>query len=121
MIAAPLTAAYLVGWAKAFAFTELVEAPLYRRLLGVRWGHALAASAVTHPFVWFVFPRVAEAAGAGYVVYVIGAEAFAWLVEAWFFTRAARIPIRRALLVSLVANAASVGLALLSRSLFGAP
>jgi len=41
---------------KAFAFTEIVEAPLHRRLVPTRWGPALAAGAITHPFVWFLFP-----------------------------------------------------------------
>lgn len=121
MIATPFTAAYLLAWARAFAFTELVEAPIYRRLLGVSWPMALAASAITHPFVWFVFPRLAAALDVGYLPYAVFAELFAWLVEAWFFQRAARVPIARALLASLSANAASVLLALLSRALFDVP
>ena len=116
-----LTTAYVLAWARAFAFTEIVEAPIYRHMLGVSWGKALGASAITHPFVWFVFPALAAKLGVPYLPFLVAAELFAWLVEAAYFTRAAQIRIRRALLVSLVANASSVALALLSRSLFGAP
>lgn len=121
MTGSVLTAAYLHAWLRAFAFTQIVEVPIYRRMLGVSYGRAFTASAITHPVVWFVFPSVGSALGVGYLGYAILAELFAWLVEAFYFARVARIPLRRSLLVSLCANAASVALALIGRSLFGAP
>lgn len=108
---------YSLRWLEAFAFTELVEAPLYRRALGLPWWRCLAASALTHPVVWFGFfhpalrlPR-AEATAL--------AEAFAVLVEALWLAR--RAPPLRALAVSLGANAASLALGLASRALTGHP
>jgi hypothetical protein len=115
------TTAYLLAWARAFAFTQIVEAPLYRRMLRVGWGKALAASTITHPFVWFVFPPLAERFGIAYLPYAVVSELFAWLVEAFFFARYAGVKPGRALLASLVANGASVALGLASRALFGLP
>lgn len=118
-----ITAAYVVAWLGAFAFTEIVEAPIYRRLLGVSWLASLGASAITHPFVWFVFPLVRTR----WLVTTIGSELFAWLVEGvWFFILSrrpgkGRLTLARALFVSLLANAASEGLGLASRAWFGWP
>jgi hypothetical protein len=121
------------GWLGAFVFTQAVEIPIWAQAL--RWDRrlpsgyegqkpwpmwinvvvAFGASAITHPFVWFAFPRHAPGS---YWVMVIQAEAFAVLVEA-AYTRA--FGLRWALGWSLVANAASAGLGLLSRSIFGWP
>ncbi len=120
-IGAMLTMTYLFSWLRAFVFTEIVEAPIYRRMLGVSYRRGLTASALTHPFVWFVFPFVGAGIHLGYLGFAVLAELFAWLVEAFYFARDRRIPLRRALCVSFCANAASVVLALVSRSLFGAP
>ncbi len=109
----------LVAWAKAFAFTQLVEAPIYRRLVPTGWGPALAASAITHPFVWFVFPWIGEALDTSYTVTTILSEIFAVAVEATFFRRRCRVGWRRAALVSLAANGASVGLGFLVRATLG--
>jgi hypothetical protein len=49
----------------------------------------------------------------------VAAELFAWLAEAAYFRLAFRRP--RAWLWSLIANAASLGLGLLSRRIFGGP
>jgi hypothetical protein len=113
--------AYLVAWLQAFAFTEIVEAPIYRAALRVPWWKALVASAITHPFVWFFFPWLGGAVGFGWYPQAAISEIFAWLVEAAFFVRAARVPPKRALFWSFVANAASVALGLTSRALFGVP
>ncbi|MDF2695370.1 MAG: hypothetical protein K0S65_3753 [Labilithrix sp.] len=114
-----LEAGYVVAWAKAFAFTELVEAPLYRRLLRVGWGPALAASAITHPFVWFVFPWVGERMELGWTTTAILSEVFAVVLEAMFFWCGWKIPLGRAALVSLATNGASVALGLLVRETVG--
>lgn len=109
----------VVAWIKAFAFTEIVEAPIYRRLVPTTWRLALAASAITHPFVWFAFPRVGEELALGWTATSIASEVFAVAVEAAFFRRLCRVPWRRAALVSLLANGASVVLGLFVRHTFG--
>lgn len=105
----------LLAWLTAFAFTQAVELPVYRRG-GCSWGGAFAASALTHPVVWFViFPLL----HAGYVEKIVVAETFAVLAEALWLRFALRVP--HALGWSLAANALSFGLGLLSRALFGRP
>jgi len=110
------SAAYLASWTKAFVLTQVVEAPIYRRVANVPWWAALAPSALTHPFVWFLFPRL-RALGVSYLGMAAAAEAFAWLVEAGFLVVACKLPPRRALAVSLLANATSVVVGLGLRAL----
>lgn len=129
-------------WFWAFAFTQLVEVPIYLRALSGRdrvpvlpWpqrvGLAFLASALTHPYVWFVLfalfysvafdDLAARWPGLGahrYTVYILVAESFAVGVEA-LLLRACGL--RRALLWSLLANASSAGLGFLSRALFAWP
>ena len=125
-----------MSWLAAFVFTQAIEVPIYalaQRAIhpsndGVAspatgasvwaWRLALAfgASALTHPIVWFVLPPTAQ--WLGYWGYVALAEAFAVLAEAAYF-RALGVP--RALAWSLGANAASAGLGLTSRAIFGVP
>lgn len=127
------------AWMSAFLFTQAVEVPLYvlaiRRAL--REGHAarprrlslqialaFGASAVTHPVVWFVIPRLAPSftdPGAAYVEYVARAEAFAFVVEAYYFASFHVVRMRRALLWSLLVNGASASAGFASRWLFGWP
>jgi hypothetical protein len=126
--------AYSIGaWFDAFAFTQIVEIPVYvlamRHALGT--GHAsrprtlpiqllvaFGASAITHPAVWFVIPRVPSAS---YEEYVIRAEMFAWLVEAFYFYSLHVVYLRRALVWAFVANALSAGLGFACRAAFGWP
>jgi len=105
------------AWLAAFVFTEIVEVPIYWRGLRCSPFAALGASAITHPIVWFGF--FAPCWHAAYVTRVVAAELFAWLAEAAYFRYLWRK--ERALLWALVANAASFGLGLLSRYLFGWP
>ena len=107
----------LRAWFTAFLFTELVEVPIYATGLSVSLLAAFGASAITHPIVWFCF--FSPAWHARYATRIVDAELFAWLVEAAYFRYL--FGRRRALLMSLAANAASFGLGLLSRALFGAP
>jgi len=109
----------LLGWVKAFVFTQLVEGPMYRRLVPTRWGLALGASTITHPFVWFAFPWLGDVLDLGWTTTSILSEVFAVVVEALFFRTTCAIGWRRAALVSIVANAASVSLGLLARTMFG--
>ncbi len=113
-----LTAAYLLAWLRALAFTQVVEAPIYRRALGVGWPRALLPSFVTHPFVWFAFPQLTRL-GLSYAAWVAAAEVTVWLVEAGLLVRLARAPWSRALLASLAGNGASFLLGLAANELFG--
>jgi hypothetical protein len=122
---------YSEAWLVAFVFTELVEAPIYRRMLACSFGLGLAPSALTHPILWFVlFPRL----HLPYAQKVLISELFVVLVEslcayAWLRSdRKAALPAAfgghragYALWAACAANAASLGLGLLSRQLFGMP
>jgi hypothetical protein len=107
----------IAAWLRAFVFTQLVEVPIYMRATRASLPVAFGASALTHPIVWFVFfsPRW----NASYETRFVAAELFAWLAEAAYFRFLWKKP--RALLWSLCANAASLGLGLLSRHWFGVP
>lgn len=106
-----------MNWLIAFFFTQAIEVPLYLRLTG-SWRVSFLASTLTHPVVWFVFPVLWPTAWGGYWGMVAGAEAFAVGVEAWWL---AYNGTRRALLASFVVNAASAGVGLLLREVFGVP
>lgn len=107
------------AWLVAFAFTQLVEVPIYSVGLRVRPLAAFGASAITHPIVWFVIcdPRW----GLGYWPQVAIAELFAWLVEAAYFGLGLKKGWKKGLLWSLLANAASFSAGMASRALIGAP
>jgi hypothetical protein len=104
----------ILAWLEAFAFTQLVEVPVYMRGLGCSPWRAFGASALTHPVVWFLFGH--PGLPGPYWARVAAAEVFACLAEAAYFRRWGA---RRALGWSLVANAASLALGLASRALFG--
>ncbi|MCC6526451.1 MAG: hypothetical protein IT373_27635 [Polyangiaceae bacterium] len=124
----------LLDWFWAFLFTEVVEIPIYFYALGrraarprapwpARLAVAFAASALTHPLVWFAIPPLVYAVcdpslTVSYVAFTIVAEAFAVGVE-WAYLRADGL--RRAWAWSLLANAASAGLGLGLRELVGWP
>jgi hypothetical protein len=105
-----MTVAVISAWLAAFALTQLIEIPIHARALrGVprRWLYAFAASAITHPFVYFGFALIMMP---GTIRYALVAESFAVAVEAWWLRRCSdgKLTITDALLWSLVANAASV-------------
>jgi hypothetical protein len=120
-----------MSWLGAFLFTQVVEIPiylwgLYRARLELGWAARLAvafgASALTHPIVWFVFPRLwrtLEQPG-GYWGMVAAAEAFAVIAEAIYLV-GARVKPGQAFLWALFANGASVCLGFWSRFQFGWP
>jgi hypothetical protein len=113
-------------WLVAFVFTQAIEVPIYMRALGIRpdqgGGRARAlaiafgASLITHPIVWFVIPRLWL--GRSYEAMVVASEIFAVGAEAIYLQR---FGVHRAFAWSLTANAASAGLALLSRHFVGWP
>jgi hypothetical protein len=106
----------ILAWLVAFVFTQLIEVPLYRRLLDCSLLRAFGASAITHPIVWFAIMPLLPL---GYWQNVVVAELFAWGVEALWFGFG--YGVRRAVWSALVANAISLGLGLLSRAVLGAP
>lgn len=133
----------LARWFWSFVFTQVVEVPIYMRALGQpdrapalgRWrrlGLGFLASALTHPYVWFVFFPLFYAPGPyddlayrwpalgvhRYTIYLLVAETFAVVAEAALLRACG---LRRALLWALLANAASAGLGFLSRHLVGWP
>lgn len=119
----------LARFSLAFALTQLIEVPIYTRTLGVRRLPAFGASAITHPFVWFVAPLVWRSLylllrrsfpwfSLGEVGYFWGygvlAEGFAVAVEAAYFWRLFSVSVKRALGFAILANATSslIGLGL---------
>jgi hypothetical protein len=125
------TREFVIAWLWAFLFTQVVEVPIYVALMrraagraappeGLVWQIALGlgASTMTHPIVWFVIPRIVPDP---YWVMVIVAESFAVIAEGIYFYALRAFGLPRAMLFSLLANAASAGLGFLCRSAFGFP
>jgi len=111
----------LLRWLPVFLFAQAIEMPLYAlplRRLGYtrpkRWLAAFIPTALTHPIVWFVFPRLVHP----YLAMAIAAESFAVVVEALVLRR---FGVQRALGWSLLANALSCGLGLAGRAWLGWP
>lgn len=114
------------AWLCAFLFGQALEVPVYvvalrrtRFSLAMRVLLAFVASALTHPFVWFLFPRLFPDPDS-YFTMAVAAETFAVLAEGVYLWHCGLDP-EAALPWSLGANALSCGLGLLSRSLFGWP
>jgi hypothetical protein len=103
----------LWSWFQAFAFTQLIEVPIYwlalRKKSPQRLLKCFGATAITHPIVWFVIPTLWEG---DYWWLVVVAESFAVIVEAVYLTMLG-VSRWRAWLWSLAANGASVGLGFL--------
>lgn len=92
----PLDAHTLNQWVIGFAFTQLLEIPIYlwglRRLpMPQRLGVAFGASAITHPFVWFAVPWYMPGAASRWVLFlvveaaVVGVEGY--YLKQWGRTR----------------------------------
>lgn len=114
---------YETTWFLAFLMTQGIEVPLYMRFGGLSFLRALVPSAITHPIVWFVFfhPAVPLSWPEKFIL----AEVFAWLAEAaylrWSRPAIPRMTLRRAVLLSLAVNGASLTAGLLSSRWFGFP
>ena len=111
---------YVELWARAFLLTLGTELALGVPLLGResprlrRFGAVVAGNAVSHPVLWFVIARAVQPYG---LVLLVG-EAWAVLFETLLYRLLVpRVGWSRAFLVSLLANAASVGVGLLARDL----
>lgn len=108
----------LWGWLSAFAVTQAVEVPIYARALAHRshrWWWAFGASLITHPVVYWVFPRLWPGE---YWTVVAAAEAFAVAVEAGYLTA---LGVQRSVAWALIANASSVAVGLGLRWAIGWP
>ncbi len=120
---------YVAAWAAALTLTLVVETPLYvwlsrtfsekDRSLVVWMLVGLLASLITHPCVWFVWPRIIDPA-TDYGAFVLAAECFAVLAEA-LWLRLWGVPLRYSVLISLAANMSSVAAGEFTRSVFGWP
>jgi hypothetical protein len=110
---------WVADWLRAFGVTLAVEAavavPALRRTeprLARLMATVALANLATHPLVWFLFPGLAV----GYLPRLIGSETFAVVVEAGTYAFVLeRLGVRRATVVSLAANAASVAVGLVLR------
>jgi hypothetical protein len=99
-------------WFRAFLLTLAVELPIAVVLLRryePAWPRLIVllvfANLASHPAVWFVFTQLFLI---GTPEYVVAAEGWAVGIEALFFWAAFRgVSVRRAITVSLAANAAS--------------
>ena len=104
-------------WLVAFAFTQAVEAPIYvagmepGRPMRERWAIALAASAITHPLVWFVIPDACVEIHPLLTGWwsVLVSELFAFGMEALWLTA---FRVKHALFYALLANVTSFTLGL---------
>ena len=115
-----MTMKYFQAWFMAFALTQIVEVPLYRYAAPVRWWQGFSLSLVTHPCVWYVIPPICYGNGMSYERIITIAELFAWLTEAAML-RMYGLRWRRALIIALLVNAASVVVGMTTRELFGWP
>ena len=114
---------YVAAWARAFAFTLAVElavaAPLLRSVepsARRRLAAVTLVNVASHPAVWFVVPAL----GLPYAPMIAIAEAWALLCElAGYLVVFPRLGARRAFGVAALANAASFGLGVVARELFG--
>ena len=116
-IAPAPTSVDLTAWARAFALTCAFELPIV--LLATRESPtpvvrraaiAFTAQLLTHPLVWFVFPRWTAHPEAAFAL----SELSAWWLEALLYTLTlAKVSPWLALGVSGVANAVTLGLGLL--------
>ena len=115
-----ITSSYLLAWVRAFVFTQAVEVPIYMRVSKASFAKAFGASLMTHPVLWFViFPLL----NASFTTKAVIGELWAWLGEAVYLTYFVRAEPKlwRAVIWSLLANGASLGLGELCRYFFGYP
>jgi hypothetical protein len=101
-------------WLRAFALTQMIEVPIYRRAFGCGFWEAFGASAITHPLVfWFASSGLWHARWGWRAA---ACELFAWWVEAAYFRALSR---SRVVFWTLVANASSFAFGLICWYYFG--
>lgn len=119
-----LTTFYIHRFITSLIFTDAVEAStlflLLRYVFKTRTIESkkilfagLFASFATIPYVWFVFPYVADWQ---YNTALLWSEAFAFVVEAVFYRAYLRTDVKTSFAVSLICNSASFFLARLLRA-----
>jgi len=113
-------AAALSAWCQAFLLTQLVEMPLYRRLLRCTWAEAFLPSLLSHPLLWFVLWPVLAGSPS---MRTIQAEAIAIMIEAALARgilhrarRPSRAELALALTTSVLANMSSVAVGQMTRA-----
>jgi len=107
-------------WLVSFLFTLVVEVPIFA-WIGKKnvplWRGAIAGAAgtcLTHPLLWFVWPRIMHFSYTGYIV---SGELIVAAIESFtFFALARPIPLSRAAAASLIANGTSYGLGVVLQS-----
>ena len=109
-------------WAKAFLVTFALEAPIAGYLFRAeepsvarRLTLVLFANLVTHPAVWFLFPLLPIDP----YVALASSEAWAVVLEAWFYAVVFRAPIVRAGGISALCNGSSFAAGLVLHSATG--
>jgi hypothetical protein len=109
----------VLHWGRAFVVTAAVELGVLVPWLRTAEPRLLRRSAIvflgqmaTHPWVWFVLPALPFA----HAVYWAIAETFAVLVEAALYRLTLPLGWRRAVLMSFLANLASVLVGLVLRT-----
>lgn len=105
-------------WLLAFGLTLAIElavvVPMLREAepdLGRRLAFGFYANLATHPAVWFIIPKF----GLALVPSVAIAEVWALVLEGFFYSLVLpKLGLQRAMMISIVANAASftIGMAL---------
>lgn len=100
-------ASYLV----VFLTTNLLEAPFYYLAFHKNpnaWRKAplalIGANLATHPTIYFIFPTLAAKFQMTYVAMLLACEIFAPLVETVLLNRVAKIEIKKAAVLMLIAN-----------------
>lgn len=112
--------AWVANWLRAFGLTLLVEAavaiPVLRRFRAATGPGAAAVvlgNLATHPLVWFLFPGLSLS----YPARLAASELFAAGVEgAAYAVIVPSLGARRAMFLSLVANAASMAAGMVLRA-----
>jgi len=107
-------------WVRSFVFTLAAEVPVYVLLVWKKvplWRAVVAGMAgtcLTHPLLWFVWPKVVS----DYTVYIVTGEILVAVIETLVFWIIARpVFFSRAVAASFIANAVSYGLGMLLRAL----
>ncbi len=96
----------MLAWLTAFVWTLAIELPIYARMIELRgrWSVVVlvvAINAITHPLLWFVFPRIEPR-----WLFLLAGETSVIAIEALAIAVVIRRP-GRALAASLAANLAS--------------
>ncbi len=97
-------------WLLCFLATQLIEMPIYVKMIDVSMGRrllfAFGASAITHPILWFLMPWGALP----YFYLLILGEAAVFIIEGFYFQA---LGMKKPFYMSTVANSVSLSLGVL--------